>query len=163
MSGMLKHNGYSGTVEFNDADNILFGKIFGINDLVSYEGTSVDKLKAAFIEAVDDYIQTCKKLGKEPEKAFRGSFNVRIKPELHKSAAYQAEVLGQSLNEFVESSIALRIQHVSSPTARLNAGKKGTSSKRTAPKPSAADKYDVRRMDAGNEQRLAGRSLKRKV
>lgn len=110
MSGMLTYNGYNGTVEYSHPDKVLFGKLFGINDLVTYEGTSVDELYTAFQESVDDYIETCRQLGKEPQKVFRGSFNVRIDPELHKRAAYEAGVLGQSLNEFVESSIALRIQ-----------------------------------------------------
>lgn len=135
---MLAYKGYSGTVEYSPADKTLFGKLFGINDLVTYEGTSVNDLTTAFEGSVDDYIETCRQLGKEPQKVFRGSFNVRIKPELHKRAAYEAEVLGQSLNEFVESSIALRIQQMESPATYSAAPGEGRFIQRSGLKPAQA-------------------------
>ena len=44
----------------------------GIVDGVGFHGDSVDELKAAFREAVDDYIETCAKIGKEPQRPFSG-------------------------------------------------------------------------------------------
>lgn len=74
----LKHKGYVGSSNISLEDNCLYGKIEFINDLVTYEGQTPEELKAAFIEAVDDYIETCKELEQAPEKPFKGSFNVRF-------------------------------------------------------------------------------------
>ena len=105
MSNILKdYQGYTAIVDFDYEDNILHGKIFGINDLVSFEGSSIKELEKAFKEAVDDYIETCLSIGKEPEKNFKGSFNVRLQPEIHKAAAFIAETNHISLNEFVQNS-----------------------------------------------------------
>lgn len=64
----LEYKGYLGTVEFSAEDNCLFGKIIGINDLISYEAQEVSELKEAFEEAVNDYLDICKELGKETIK-----------------------------------------------------------------------------------------------
>jgi len=97
----LKHKGYVGSSNISHEDNCLFGKIEFINDLVTYEGQTPEELKAAFIEAVDDYIETCKELGQEPEKPFKGSFNVRLGPDLHKRAALKAKQENISLNQLI--------------------------------------------------------------
>jgi len=102
---MLKYKDFYGSVEFSAADECFFGKIFGTTDLVTFEGKNVDNLKKAFAEAVEDYIILCKEVGKEPQKSYRGSFNVRISPELHKAAAAVANREGISLNAFVEKAI----------------------------------------------------------
>jgi predicted HicB family RNase H-like nuclease len=105
MKNSLEYKGYYGTVEYSSEDNILFGKVIGINSLISYEGSSVDELKADFEEAVDDYLETCSENGIEPEKTYKGSFNVRISPELHKSLVLFSAVHNQSLNTSVEEAI----------------------------------------------------------
>lgn len=95
-----------GTAHYSYEDEIFFGKIEGINDSISYEGSSVSELKAAFEEAVEDYLELCRLNGKEPEKAYKGSFNVRIKPEIHKQAAQRAMMEGKSLNQYIEEAVA---------------------------------------------------------
>jgi len=84
---------------------------------VSFEGRSIDELKEAFKEAVDDYIEYCKKIGKEPERVCKGSFNVRINPELHRKAVQQAAMLGISLNQFVQRAIE-KVTHEEMPETR---------------------------------------------
>jgi len=123
MANMLVYKGFSGTVEFSFADRVFYGKIFGINDLISYEGRTVDEIEKAFQEAVEEYLEICKAMGKEPEKTFKGNFNVRIKPELHKLAAYEATVRGISLNDFVEASIASGLGYAD-PTLAVTVAKK---------------------------------------
>jgi predicted HicB family RNase H-like nuclease len=81
MKNYLEYKGYSGTVGFSAEDKIFFGKIQGINDLVTFEGTSVDELEQSFQESVLDYLETCKVLNKNPDKVFKGSFNVRVSQE----------------------------------------------------------------------------------
>lgn len=106
MSDLLKYKDYLGTVQYSAEDEVFYGKVHAINDLVSFEGDSVNELKKAFQEAVDDYLQTCEELGKKPDKTFKGSFNVRISPELHRQAAVYASDHSISLNELVKQAIA---------------------------------------------------------
>ena len=107
MSNTMEYKGYVGSVEFSESDQLLFGKIQGIRSLISYEGTTVAELIADFRSAVDDYLELCAAEGTEPEKAFKGSFNVRFKnPELHKQAAVYAYNHHISLNSVVEESVA---------------------------------------------------------
>jgi predicted HicB family RNase H-like nuclease len=105
MKDIMIYKGYIGSVHYNTEDEIFYGKIEGINDLISYEGSSVSELKAAFEEAVEDYLELCNLNGREPEKTYKGSFNIRIRPELHKQAAQRALMEGKSLNQYVEEAI----------------------------------------------------------
>ncbi|GHU95746.1 DNA repair protein HhH-GPD [Clostridia bacterium] len=105
MNNMMEYKGYYGTVEFSDTDDILFGKVVGIRGLISYEGDSVQSLKADFEEAIDEYLGMCAEKGEEPEKTYRGSFNVRVSPELHKRLAIYSSSHGQTLNSTVEEAI----------------------------------------------------------
>ena len=105
MSDILEYKSYYATIHFSAEDEVFHGKITGINDLVSFEGTTVAELKVAFHEAVEDYLETCKDLGREPEKTYKGSFNVRIPSELHRKAARRATLQKMSLNDFVRYAI----------------------------------------------------------
>ena len=102
---LFQHNGYYGSVDVSTEDECLYGKIEFIKALVSYEGENMKELKKSFIEAVDDYISTCKERGYEEEKTCKGSFNVRIGSELHRNALIYAKKKGINLNEFVRRSI----------------------------------------------------------
>lgn len=98
---MMEYKGYYGSVHYSDEDRIFYGKIEFVRALVSYEGTDVKSLRKAFEEAVDDYILTCKQQGKEPEKVFKGSFNVRIGSQLHREIALNALEKGITLNKYI--------------------------------------------------------------
>ena len=106
MKNTIEYKGYIGSVEFSEKDNLFFGKVMGIRPLLSYEGTTAQELVADFHEAVDDYLALCREEGTEPETAYKGSFNVRISPELHKQAVIYAQGSQKSLNSFVEEAIA---------------------------------------------------------
>jgi predicted HicB family RNase H-like nuclease len=105
MSDTMTYKGYIGSVHFSEDDEVFYGKIEAINDLVMFEGESVKKLKGAFHEAVDDYLETCEEMGREPQKTFKGSFNVRIDPEIHRQLAVKAAIAGISLNQFVQKAL----------------------------------------------------------
>lgn len=105
MNNIIEYKGYIGSVEFSEQDALLFGKVMGIRALVSYEGTTVQELIDDFHTAVDDYIQLCESEGKEPEKSYKGSFNVRISPELHRRAAIYATTHQTTLNRVVERAL----------------------------------------------------------
>ncbi|MGC8551043.1 MAG: type II toxin-antitoxin system HicB family antitoxin [Acidobacteriaceae bacterium] len=98
MTGTINHNGYTGSVEFNEEDGLLHGKLLGIRDAITYEGKDVRSLTRNFRQAVDEYLAFCEAEGKTPDKPFKGSLNVRISPELHRALAKRAEQKKKSLN-----------------------------------------------------------------
>ncbi|MBE5954111.1 MAG: type II toxin-antitoxin system HicB family antitoxin [Lachnospiraceae bacterium] len=106
MNNILEYKGYHTKVEFDSHDLVLRGKIEGINDLVNFECENINDVKNAFEEAVDDYLEFCKEVGKEPEKEYKGTFNIRIEPELHKKIAVLASKRGETLNSTVQRAIA---------------------------------------------------------
>lgn len=105
MNNTMEYKGYVGSVEFSEQDALFFGKVMGIRALISYEGENAHNLVEDFHSAVEDYLAMCDAEGIEPEKAYKGSFNIRISPELHKQAVITATARQMSLNSFVESSI----------------------------------------------------------
>ena len=111
MKDAMIYKGYVGSVRFNAADDVFYGKLEGIDALISFEGSSVQQLKKAFHEAVDDYLEHCKAMGREPKKPLRGSFNVRIKPELHRLAMMRAAKAGITLNQLVQKAIEETVSH----------------------------------------------------
>lgn len=105
MSNLLSYKNYNGSVEYSEEDECLFGKVIGIKSLISYEGNSIQELKQDFQNAIDEYLLDCEERNVQPEKAYRGSFNVRINPDLHRSIALYAIKHGKSLNSAVEEAI----------------------------------------------------------
>lgn len=91
MKNALKYKGYAGTVEFDADDRIFHGRLRGISDIITFEGTSVAELEKDFRSAVDEYLKTCKEIGREPEKPFSGRFMVRVPSELHCAIALAAK------------------------------------------------------------------------
>jgi len=110
MNNILEYKGYSGTVEYSADDNILFGKVIGVNSLISYEGKSIKELKADFEGVVDEYLEYCEENNIEPEKTYKGSLNVRISPEAHRKATLIARSEHISLNQFIEMSVNEKIE-----------------------------------------------------
>lgn len=110
MNDILQYQNYHASVHYSTEDEVFYGRILGINDLVSFEGASVSELKSAFEEAVLDYLETCKEIGKEPEKTYKGTFNVRVPASLHKEASIFASVHNITLNEFVKVAMAFALK-----------------------------------------------------
>jgi predicted HicB family RNase H-like nuclease len=106
----LEYKGYTGSIEYSPDDSLLYGKVLGIKGLISYEGGTGSDLEKDFHEAIDIYLTDCKSNGMEPEKPFKGSFNVRVSPSLHQKAALLAKEAKVSLNNFVAEAIRLRVQ-----------------------------------------------------
>lgn len=105
MKDTIKYKEFIGSVHYISENEVLFGKIEGINDLVTFEGTNISDLKNAFIEAVEDYLALCEQNNKTPFKSYKGSFNIRINPELHKKAVKLATLEGITLNQLVKIAI----------------------------------------------------------
>lgn len=108
-TNVLEYKGYFATVQYSREDALLYGKIEGINDLVTFDSESASGIEQSFHEAVDEYIDMCADIGKKPEKAYKGVFNVRISPEMHRLAAEEAIKTGVTLNQFVSSAIESKL------------------------------------------------------
>jgi predicted HicB family RNase H-like nuclease len=105
VSMMLEYKGYLGSVEYSEADEVLHGRLEFIRDLVTYEGRDAKGLKAAFHEAVDDYLALCADEGRKPDVPLKGSFNIRPGRDLHRRAMLYAKRRGINLNTVVSDAL----------------------------------------------------------
>lgn len=97
----MSYKGYAARIEYSDEDGLFVGHIAGIRDVVGFHGESVKELRDAFEEAVDDYLDTCAKLERLPQKPYSGKLSLRLEPELHASVALRAELAQKSINQWV--------------------------------------------------------------
>ncbi|MGF1539016.1 MAG: type II toxin-antitoxin system HicB family antitoxin [Pleurocapsa sp.] len=97
----MKYKGYEAIVEFDEVDQLFFGRVINTRDVISFDGKTVDELKQSFEAVIDEYLEDCKNEGKDPDKPFSGQFNLRITSELHQKITIQAKKQNVSLNTFV--------------------------------------------------------------
>ena len=102
MTDTMIYKGYAARIEYDDEDGIFTGRIAGIRDSVGFHADTVEGLREAFHEAVEDYVETCARIGKAPQKAYSGQVMFRVSPEVHRKAARAAELAGKSLNQWAE-------------------------------------------------------------
>jgi len=98
----MKYKGYTARMDFDAEDNILVGKVLGIEDVIVFHAESVHEFQAAFHTAIDDYIAACEKLKQKPEKPASGRLMLRVNPQVHAAALRKAAHAGQSLNKWAE-------------------------------------------------------------
>ncbi|MDO9256605.1 MAG: type II toxin-antitoxin system HicB family antitoxin [Bacteroidales bacterium] len=111
MKDVLNYKGFIGSVHFSADDSIFYGKVEGITDLVTFEGETVKELTEAFHFMVDEHIKDCEAENIAPEKSYKGSFNVRLTPELHKRIAVSAKMRGITINKFVFEALSETVSH----------------------------------------------------
>ena len=109
MKDVLKYKGFIGSVHYAAEDRVFYGKVEGLNDLISFEGSSVDELEEGFQYMVDKHIEDCEKNDIPLEKSYKGNLNIRLSQDLHKKAAYQASSRGVSLNQYINNAIKKEI------------------------------------------------------
>lgn len=112
MSNVIQYKGYFSNVKYSQEDQILFGKIEGIRDLVTFECENAGEVEQAFKDAVDDYLEFCEEEGKDPNKSFSGSFNVRVSPELHRDIWAAATKRNMTLNAYVNEALHTSLKKV---------------------------------------------------
>ena len=105
MNSMLEYNGYHAVIEYDAEDDIFVGEVFGIADSLNFHGKSLEELKQMFSQCIDNYIEVCEKIGKKPEREFKGQFSLRISPELHAKVAFEAAKQNITLNQYVVRAI----------------------------------------------------------
>ena len=106
----MRHKGFAARIEYSEEDSCFVGHIAGIRDIVGFHGESVGELRTAFEEAVDDYLETCSKLGREPQKTYSGKLMLRIPPDIHAAVATTAETRGKSINQLVAEILNQTVQ-----------------------------------------------------
>jgi len=109
MANVIEYKGYIGSINYSAEDKCFYGKLEMIDDLVTFEATTAQELEDNFQNVVNDYLETCKALGREPQKVYKGVFNVRIEPELHKRVYQEALKSGVSLNAFVRNALSSQV------------------------------------------------------
>ena len=109
----MRHKGYAARIEYSDEDSCFIGHIAGINDIIGFHGDSVAQLRTAFEEAVEDYLETCEKLNRPPQKPYSGNLMLRLPPEVHAAIAIAAEVSGKSINQWTTDTLAGILQTTS--------------------------------------------------
>jgi predicted HicB family RNase H-like nuclease len=101
----MQYKGYRGVLEVDEGAGILFGRVAGLRDVITFQGATVAEARKEFEASVDAYLAFCAARGEAPEKPYSGRFVVRVKPELHRSLAGEAEARGMSLNALVEDAL----------------------------------------------------------
>lgn len=112
MNNTMEYKGYVGSVEFSEKDALFYGKLQGIQSLISYEGRDAAELVADFHTAVDDYLAACEDDGTTPETPYKGSTSIRFKPATYRRMALWALHNGQSVNSFVQEACDEKLQRL---------------------------------------------------
>jgi len=105
----MNYRGYTARIEFDERDNIFWGKVLGIQDSITFEGDTVLKLTEDFHAAIDFYLEDCVANGKSPQKPASGRLLLRVSPELHAAALVKAQSLGKSLNQWAADTLSREI------------------------------------------------------
>lgn len=108
---MMEYKGYIGKVEYDDEAGIFHGEVINLRDVITFQGDSVEELRHAFRDSVDDYLEFCEERGEEPDKPFSGKFIVRIAPELHRKIYTQAKISDKSINSWVSEVLEEHTPH----------------------------------------------------
>jgi len=128
---MIEYKGYHGVFEFDASIDAFHGRVVGLQDVVTFEGRSLDELRREMAESVEDYLEHCAEVGKDPERPFRGEFLVRTTPEVHRAAAVEAEASGMSLNAWVEAAITSVVRETRPPYKAARPGAKTAVKRKT--------------------------------
>lgn len=108
---MMQYKGYTGRIDFDDQADVFHGEVIGLRDVITFQGKTVDEVKTAFRESVEDYLEFCAKRGEEPEKPFTGKLMLRISPDLHRKVYIAAKQSGSSLNAWISQTLQHSTDH----------------------------------------------------
>lgn len=102
----MTYKGYSSRIEYSDEDGCFVGRVAGLKDIITFHGSSVDELREAFEQAIDFYLESCRKAGESPDKPYSGKLMLRLAPEIHAAVATAAEVSGKSINQWAAEKLS---------------------------------------------------------
>ena len=107
---MMEYKGYLGKIDFDDEADILYGEVVNIRDVITFQGQSVEELRQAFEDSIEDYLAFCKERGEEPEKPFSGRFTVQLSPEDHRRIILAATKAGKRVDSWVADILGQAVQ-----------------------------------------------------
>lgn len=108
----LEYKSYTGSISYDRKEKLFYGQVQGIKSLISYEGVDGPSLESDFQGAIDEYLKECDEEGIEPERAFKGSFNIRVSPHVHKKLFWAAQSKRMSLNSYVQESLSAALDRL---------------------------------------------------
>lgn len=100
---MLKYEGYTGHVEFDDEADLFHGEVLDLKDVVTFQGKTPSEIRQAFRDSIDNYLEFCKERGEDPDRPFSGRLILRLPKDLHRNAFLRAKEAGVSLNNWITS------------------------------------------------------------
>ncbi len=106
----MKYKGYSARIEYSEEDSCLVGHIVGITDIIGFHADTIHELQEAFEEAVEDYLETCHRLKKLPQKPYSGDLRLRIPPDIHVAIARAAEVSGKDIDQWAADTFSHAVE-----------------------------------------------------
>ncbi|HEX3146474.1 MAG TPA: type II toxin-antitoxin system HicB family antitoxin [Gemmataceae bacterium] len=109
---MMEYKGYVGHVAFDNDAGIFQGEVVDTRDVITFQGRTVEEVRAAFRDSVNDYLAFCAERGEAPDKPFSGHFVTRISPALHRRVNTVAALAGMSLNAWVAGQLEKGVQTV---------------------------------------------------
>lgn len=107
---MMEYKGYIARVEIDDDAGILHGKVINTRDVITFEGTSIDELRQALADSIEDYLAFCAERGEEPDKPFSGKFSLRVDPELHRQITVKAKLADKSVNSWITETLEAAVE-----------------------------------------------------
>jgi len=140
---MIECKGYTGIFEFDPSIDAFHGRVIGLQDVVTFEGRSIEELRREMEESVDDYLDLCAEVGKEPERPYRGEFLVRTTPDVHRAVATAAEAEGMSLKR-----LAILLRHRGGDNSKLRGHPPTKPTRSTSPTIASWTSRNVPRDDA---------------
>jgi predicted HicB family RNase H-like nuclease len=97
----MNYKGYEGIIQLDEAGGFFHGDVINTRDVITFQGRSVEELRRALKDSVEDYLELCSSRGEEPEKPFSGKMLVRMSPELHRHISLEARRVGKSVNAYI--------------------------------------------------------------
>ena len=107
---MIKYKGYTAKIEFDDQVNVFHGEVLNLRDVITFQGRTVEELRNAFHDSVEDYLDFCAHRNEPPEKPYSGRFVVRLAPSLHRAIATQARLADKSLNAWLQDILREKVE-----------------------------------------------------
>lgn len=97
----MTHDGYIAEIGLDEATGLFSGIVLNTRATLHFAGRTVDELKAAFSDTIEDYRDWCRAEGKQLEKPYSGTLSLRIPPDLHRRVATKAALEGKSINTVI--------------------------------------------------------------
>lgn len=115
----MEYKGYKAVFEYDDETEAFHGRVVGLQDVITFYADTVDGLKAELAVSVDDYLAFCEERGRQPDRPYSGTFNLRIDPELHRAVHVCAEKLDKSINTYIADTLARDVSKDQARPARV--------------------------------------------